>query len=91
MPPSPALTLAHVRHPRHPLTMTVSNSNTMDGSTEAAVAASPAAAGTAAALPGSPTQTVTLKDGRTVSYSVCGSSAPDAHTVLFFHPIQGNR
>lgn len=41
-------------------------------------------------LPGS-LLTATLKDGRTVSYSVCGSTAPDAHTVLFLHPIQGNR
>lgn len=41
-------------------------------------------------LPGS-LHTATLKDGRTVTYAMCGSRAPDAHTVLFLHPIQGNR
>lgn len=35
--------------------------------------------------------TATLSDARTLSYSICGSKAPDAHTVLFLHPIQGNR
>jgi hypothetical protein len=43
-----------------------------------------------AELPGS-LHTATLKDGRTVTYSMCGSTAPGAHTVLFLHPIQGNR
>lgn len=41
-------------------------------------------------LPGS-LHTAVLRDGRTVSYSVCGSASPDAHTVLFLHPLQGNR
>lgn len=41
-------------------------------------------------LPGTQ-HTATLSDGRSLSYSICGSKAPDAHTVLFLHPIQGNR
>lgn len=36
-------------------------------------------------------QTLQLRAGRCISYSVCGSQAEDAHTVLFLHPVQGNR
>jgi hypothetical protein len=52
--------------------------------------ASNAAVAAATDLPGS-LHTAVLQDGRTVSYSVCGSTSPDAHTVLFLHPLQGNR